>query len=374
MDIYVLNSDLEQIAVIDSFRSLIWTKRYYTCGDFELCVPADLGLLQYLQPDFFLMREDDDSVMVIEKIEAQYDSEEGSLFIVSGRSLESLLTRRVCSSLVVINTNDVVQGIKALIEEQTPAGNTGLYRSFPNFVIDDSLTVAQKLRTQFTGDILLDAVSSICQSYLIGMKMTISGSNIVLSFYAGQEVPVIFSTEYDNLINSRYLLDHEGLANIAYIAGHGEGTSRLVVEMNKYNPQPTGLNRREIWVDARDVDDSNANLYLPLLNERGRQKLSEHEVSQAFEAEIEPSGSFQYKTDYNLGDVVTIQSEYGISAKPRIVEIIESWDEEGYKVVPTFDALEVPSRYILKDSNGKVLKDSTGKILCEGVKLWQTST
>ena len=77
MDVYVLNASYEPVAVIDSFKSLIWTKRYFACGDFELYIPADKSLLEYLQPDNFLVRDDDDSVMVIEKLLLQTDAESG---------------------------------------------------------------------------------------------------------------------------------------------------------------------------------------------------------------------------------------------------------------------------------------------------------
>ena len=65
MDIYVLNKNLETVAIIDTYKSLIWTKRYYTYGDFELYVPADKELLNYLKEDYLLVRDDDDSVMII---------------------------------------------------------------------------------------------------------------------------------------------------------------------------------------------------------------------------------------------------------------------------------------------------------------------
>lgn len=45
--------------------------------------------------------------------------------------------------------------------------------------------------------------------------------------------------------------------------------------------------------------------------------------------------------DYFLGDVVQVINEYGISAAPRIVEIIESEDENGKSTVPTFSTWEV---------------------------------
>ena len=40
MDIYVMNTSFEVVGVIDDYLSVIWSRRYYTEGDFELYVSA----------------------------------------------------------------------------------------------------------------------------------------------------------------------------------------------------------------------------------------------------------------------------------------------------------------------------------------------
>lgn len=45
--------------------------------------------------------------------------------------------------------------------------------------------------------------------------------------------------------------------------------------------------------------------------------------------------------DYFLGDIVQVINAYGIRAMPRIIEIIESEDENGASTVPTFSTWEV---------------------------------
>ena len=52
-------------------------------------------------------------------------------------------------------------------------------------------------------------------------------------------------------------------------------------------------------------------------------------------------GNYVLNKDYFLGDIVQVINEYGISATPRIIEIIESEDENGTSVVPTFSTWEV---------------------------------
>lgn len=340
MEFTILDSSFRPVKVIDTFNSLIWTKRYFTCGDFELYIPADRELLQYIPTDprtnFYLSRSDDDSVMVIEHLGIDTDAENGDFFTVRGRSLESILERRIISSPETIHESDVIQAIKGIVSWYA--------MTFPNFSVDDSLTYPCEFNAQFSYNTLLDFVSSICTRYGIGFKITLSGANMILSFYLGAEVNVIFSPEYDNLISSKYRFDAANFANAAHVRGEGEGTGRI--GLNFYmDPQASGLETRIIYVDARDISSNNGEIigndYYALLRERAFEKLAEHEVTETFEAEVNPERPFAYKRDWNLGDIVTVTNEYGITAKPRIVEIIECWDENGYTAIPKFDALEV---------------------------------
>ena len=47
------------------------------------------------------------------------------------------------------------------------------------------------------------------------------------------------------------------------------------------------------------------------------------------------------RQDYYLGDIVSVANEYGFQANTRIIEMLESEDETGYKITPTFDTWEV---------------------------------
>ena len=41
MELLVLNTDYESIAVIDTYESFIWTDRYNSYGDFEIVFAMD---------------------------------------------------------------------------------------------------------------------------------------------------------------------------------------------------------------------------------------------------------------------------------------------------------------------------------------------
>ena len=68
MEIYVLNTNFESVAVVDEFESLIWTDRYDEAGDFELYMSMDKRLLEYLRKDYYLWNADSEHMMIIEGI------------------------------------------------------------------------------------------------------------------------------------------------------------------------------------------------------------------------------------------------------------------------------------------------------------------
>lgn len=76
-----------------------------------------------------------------------------------------------------------------------------------------------------------------------------------------------------------------------------------------------------------------------LLN-KGAEEAKKYGEKTTFEGSIIPDVTFNYKIDYNLGDIVTIQNEYGIRKAARIVEIVEVNDENGYNIEPKFEYIE----------------------------------
>ena len=78
MELLVLNTDFESIAVIDTYESMIWTDRYNSYGDFEIFFAMDTQLLQYLKEDYYLWLKDSEHCMIIEDIKINADTEEGN--------------------------------------------------------------------------------------------------------------------------------------------------------------------------------------------------------------------------------------------------------------------------------------------------------
>ena len=91
MDILVLNTKFESVAILDRFESLIWTDRFMECGDFEIYTAMDSKLLQYMKQDYYLYSADSEHMMIIEQLRVETDSEDGNHLKILGRSLESII-------------------------------------------------------------------------------------------------------------------------------------------------------------------------------------------------------------------------------------------------------------------------------------------
>lgn len=354
MDFYIVDSSsFDVVAVIDRYSSMIWTKRYFTYGDFELVIPADPSILPLIQQDFFITRDDDPSVMIIEKITVKTDAEEGDSFIITGRSLESILLRRIFYPQFLIQSVGTLTGaVQSFVTYCTTATNLrpgeANYRAIPGLYVDFTFAPSKDVTAQFTGDTLLDGIRSICEPEGVGIKMKIeAGGAIQLALYQGAEVDVIFAPDFDNLLSSDYVSDKSNYYNMFYVAGEGQGSARRWVKSIRgtFANRPAGLALRELYVDARDISSNDGAVSAPdydeMLSARAQKAKAEYGLTESFEAEVETRVSYVYKRDYDLGDVVTVSNAYGITAHPRIVEITECWDESGYIALPTFDVLEV---------------------------------
>ena len=367
MNIYVLNRSFERVAVIDAYSSVIWAERYYDIGDCELYMAASDELLDVLQAGFYLVREKDNTgdgeyhhVMIISGVEIKANAEEGDKLIITGEDLKSILKRRVIASQTVLS-GSVANCIARLLNENI-ISPTSARRQITNFTLGtNALLNSYSMEMQITGDVLAKAVAEICQNYGYGFDIYIKNGNFVFYLYEGEDRSfdqstnphVVFSGDFDNLISSDYKQNSDTYSNAAYVAGEGEGTDRTIVSVGT----ATGLDRYELWVDARNASSNNGAIsqadYREMLAQEGTEKLSETVVTTSFEGEIDDAVNFKFGEDYFLGDLVQVRNEYGISAKTRVIEAIENEDEGGYNLVVTFSQWVITeddnNRYLLTE-------------------------
>lgn len=431
-DVYVLDQNFDLVYVVDTYKSCIWSKRYVQLGDCEVYLPATPELMSVLAIGNYLVRQNDDMVCRIRKVQLTTDGENGDFLIVDGKDTKDLCDQRIIWSTMTCNNGLVEDFIRKMVRT-TMISPSMLARKM--LKADGSALVALGSSAGFTNVVteqvtyknLGEKIREYCTKYGWGYKMVLNGSTLNFILYAGADRSntVFFSDDYENLITTSYILDDTNLGNVALVGGEGEGSARS----RDTSGYAEGIDRYEIFVDAKDIThtiswsdlvtaypttdqggqgyydtegtkyvykltylniqivdsdqlaklqstypsgqevtvdginyyqvydvtiatlpvqhpsaDENVTLraviYDVYLINRGYEKLADYGEKTIFSGTVEPSITFEYKKDYDLGDIVTVQNEYGITRSVRIVEVIEVSDDNGYSVQPKFEFMD----------------------------------
>lgn len=378
MEFMVLDKNYDGITMIDTFTSAIWTVRYDEAGDFEIYTPVRLDYIQAMQIGNYLWNRDSDRLMVIETVEIETDAEEGPQLIVTGRSLESILDRRIVTSSQNFSGN-LQSVLFAIIQNEVIS--SGGTRRIPGFSLktssDSRITSISISELSIRGENVYDVVCSLCQANKVGWRILPKGAGgFEFELYVGvdrsyaQSVNpyVTFSPSFENLLNSNYIKSFKSYKNSIYAIGTYQ---KEVILQNKYKDDngewvveeqttyeeaevvtwqysetatPSGLARREMFVDNGGVNDGEQGGEYATWNAVNKEKaiaeLGEHQTTTAFEGELEATRQYIYGEDFNIGDVVQVENEFGITGTVYISEIVFSQDANGITITPTFTSTE----------------------------------
>lgn len=361
----------EVTGIIDTAKSIIWHSVWFGVGDFEIYAKATAEHLQLLNVGYYVTRNDNDEIGIIEGIEITTSVTDGAMITATGRFAKSILDRRLiyrtsgttklsnkattlsgnvesaARALVVNNAIDCTFDTKrnfAMLELGANAGITAV-------IVDEN---GNKARKQVSYKNLLEYTDGLLEEYGLSAKIILDEDTKKLQYIVKQGVdrsadnaagldPVIFSGDYDNLSDSQYAFDSASKKNVALIGGEGEGINRFFALLAP--AALTGLDRREIFVDASSLskaytDDSEQEqtytdeVYAEMLVTQGKQTLAPLTDAETFTGTIlVTAGNYIINTDFALGDIVTVQ-ENSIDKfiNVRITEITEVQDESGYTV------------------------------------------
>lgn len=363
MHIVILNTSLETVAVIDSFKSIVWTERYNGYGDFELYLPLEGELPDYIKLDYYVLEKDSDKIMIIENIEITADSEDGDELCISGRSFESVLDRRIVWNVTTLN-GSVQYCVKKLLNDNVISPSIS-NRKISNFIFEESTDTNitdPMVMAQYTGDNLYDVITSLCTVHSLGFKVALSSTDqFAFNLYSGVDRSfeqianpyIVFSPYTDNLLSTNYFESNTDSKTITLVAGEGEGASRKTTTVSASSGAGAGLSRRELYTDARDIQSTeydevsgeevtlSDSEYTSLLAQRGTEDLADYHSTKSFEGEVEAGNQgYLYREDYNIGDIVQVVDQYGHSVRARITEVVMSESESGYEEYPTFENIE----------------------------------
>lgn len=354
MEPYLLSTELIKISPIDSFESMIWNDNFCGFGDFELVASAKTDIIAKCLEDRYLIIDDSDHVMIIEGLEIKTNSENDDLVIVKGRSLESILERRIVWNQTVLIGN-LQTSVQQLLNENA-ISPTDSSRDISRLIFEastDPLITALTVATQFFGETLYEAITNICLSKNIGYKITLNDNGqFVFKLYTGVDRSydqilnpyVVFSPEYDNLLSSDYHQNKATLRTVSLVAGEtGVENERYAITVNWDEGAGIDLARREMFTDASSV---NRNLpddqvltdeeYDLQLAQKGLEELAKNKFVKEFNGEVDSTILYVFGEDFFMGDILQVVDKYAHETKSQVIGLIRSIDHAGIKTIPTF--------------------------------------
>ena len=358
MELYVYSSEMELQGIVEKIASLIWTRRYWSCGEFKLLVPFTEEHSRMLVKNNIIMKRGDDEAAQIRYVSITKNSQGLEEIEVQGKFLIAWIGKRIIKKQII--TNDTTQNILYRIVRENVTNPADTARKIPDVSIatDDEDTesgVIDYTSEQYANAQL--AAETAAKAAKLGIRVLTNArtGKHTFSVYEGRDLtagntagnaPCIFSQEFDNIVEQEYTNSVENLKTTAYVGGEEkEGVTRKVAEVGGSS---TGLSRDEVFINATDIVQEYENesgqtvtltnaQYLALLSARGVEELEQYAETLAFGSKINTNANLKYGTDYDLGDRVTcINKRWNVRIDVRITEIAETYETSGEEIDITF--------------------------------------
>ena len=366
--------------VCSVYNSLIWHRKFYESGYFELEAPATPLNIELLKNHNFIAKPNSTEVGYIRTIQITRDEEQGEYIKVSGNFLSCILRQRIVLSgntLQEIITNNLVSSANS-------------NRNLPNLILADFTDVPCNVNTH--GKNVGELVEAMARRDNFGYRIALDHSTkkLVFSTFQGidrsvnqtQNPQIKFCKQYGNLLSIDYMRSDTNAVNCAYgrtvmPAGNQRKESydpsffpdskpMIYSYANRYFESEsdlgkTGFDRFETYIEteAKMVDT-----YIGTFAVDWDQQGTWTRVGDYYETSIDPQSFWElnaelanailnpdgtenfegkvkfkddYKKDYDLGDIVTVfDKKWGISINRRITEVMEYYDHNTDEIQPVF--------------------------------------
>lgn len=381
MDIIKFNNNpstptrMENGEILHGFSNVTWIERYRDAGEFTFEAPISSGLKDLLPIGTFITHKDSLEIMIVEDQEINETADGGSIKI-TGRGLETWLYNRVVGanfgslanhqSPVPVVWVSKIPDYYTLNKDYAWAQAMQLFNehvSINNLVDDndtfpylDMFSIAfggrQATRKVDRGLTLYEAIVNLLaiQNFGIRVIRPSVGSGMpnqddtTLLVHKGNDLSASVVFSYDGDIETAdYLWSNRAFKNYAYV----RSTWFETYTDNKFSAAENL--RRYIYVDAKDLDDqynaapggsTQTNILIDMMN-RAQDELEICKNTNLMKVDVRKQQiSYQYRKDYNVGDLVNVRGNYGQHAIMRVTEHAEIEDANGEQSYPTLTVEE----------------------------------
>ncbi len=354
----VYDKELNGIGYLDNISELVRTYKYREAGKFSLRLPVNGDDIGLLFAGFIIVFTDAPTEgYLIESVNPSQDLP--NVAEISGRDLRALFGFRVINNQTV--DGSMSNRMYWLIHNNA-VSPSDTRRALPYMQDLDRTSVGDDLgptaNQQMTGTNLLTALVDTIGTDAYGWRvdLDLSEKTITPVFYRGTDLTstLLFDDVLCTMDSCEYTRDTSDYCTVAAVAGEGEGTARKWTGVDITGTASgtfAGYNRRELFVDARDLQSTSENAsgnkttlsdadYIKVLQNRGFEKLKEKEVQTKLELSVNEA-YLTYGEDYELGDTVSFANhrQIGITGTARVTSVQIDGVGAEREVKPEFELL-----------------------------------
>lgn len=355
--------------VVGGYDSLMWVERYRKAGEFKLVAPLASGLLDILPLNTLVAIAESYELMLVENHILKEKKGTDPVIEISGRSFDAWLENRIVGMEQFLNSPSAPIAELFLASDETWDQVVGLINThidFPTIPVNkedalpgmlakadipgtlSGMTATVERRTLKRGTVHARVLEILAVDDL-GIRCVRRNpfgalgdpDDTWLLVHAGQDRSgeVIFSSTVGDLDSADYLWSTKTDKNCALVTGKHFELSAYSSDWN--------FDRRSTMVDGSDIDgiyvdapvDPTKATVLASMATRGYEELARKGPSVLTRADISAGSKYRFRTDYDIGDIVSVDGSYGAITRRRVTEYTQIQDKNGESGHPTLEAL-----------------------------------
>lgn len=334
-NIYVYSSGGLLLGILEGARNFVIERKLYTHNKFTLEMHrAQAGADLLVRGRFLALPHDATALYLgfrIDQIETETDDDGMEIIRAQGREAGGLLDVRIIEPPAG-QSHDIQHApaetaIKHYVSDHAGPTATNVNRRTPGLSVVGTMGRGITVHTEGRFQTVAALIEEIGVTAGVGWEFRYNTGNSTHVFDTIHGVDRSTSVTVDITLDSaraqKWLTSDANVRNAAIVAGQGEGTARQIVKRYQGGVEPSGWDRREQFVDARDLNDTQA------LQTRGDASISEAVLDDRYEAEIYAFGSFRYQQHWDMGDIVKVRNlAWSIDRSMRVVSVTLRYSAE----------------------------------------------
>lgn len=159
MELYIYDRDMILHGVIDEINSLIWTRRYWSAGEFKLLVPFTSKHVSLLVKNNLIMKRGDTEAAEIRYVHISKNSQGLEEIEVQGKFITQWIGKRIVRDQITATSG--TQDILYRIVRETVVSPKVATRAIPNVLIDPTDEDTGSGKIDYTSEAFTNALLAV---------------------------------------------------------------------------------------------------------------------------------------------------------------------------------------------------------------------